>query len=473
VVQHGQHLQELHRQFDLNTNNRNLDQSFRDAQRKYPDAAQFVYDVPGPQISKSFYSSGPFREPVVVIRTADGPRYSRIDNADVHNAMSGDSLKRSHILAEALTIPRRVYQKGTTGTLSLLSGRVSSLINPLYTSVLMAQNAPKGRYGGMVSKLTQQATGYDSGLARGIDMVTNLPGVGYSYGRGVADRMVGRSAEWIGKNADNPINRWLRASVGDATVDGMQQSMERYFQNTVTNRMRGELGLGGQGIPVKSDLPALQIKAEQDARLLQQDSSFAVLCREVEDTGTNFATKPYFVKLDKVIEGAMANLSDAGHDYYARLNWNNPRVSKEALAAETRGLTGDPGVRGSSTLMRGATSMIPYLNIAMQGTARLGKSIGDRPLGSAMTMATGLGTMALAEILTHMQSPEHLDYLQNNVGLQQREANVILATSSDPTKGTMVALPQEFRAPYALVLDLMSKAVNLVAMKHDGDGIRV
>jgi hypothetical protein len=68
-----------------------------------------------------------------------------------------------------------------------------------------------------------------------------------------------------------------------------------------------------------------------------------------------------------------------------------------------------------------------------------------------------------------MRRQEHLDYLQNQVSLQQRESGVILATSSDPTRGTVIRLPQEMRAQYALMLNLVANAVNVTAMQHDPD----
>ena len=84
-----------------------------------------------------------------------------------------------------------------------------------------------------------------------------------------------------------------------------------------------------------------------------------------------------------------------------------------------------------------------------------------------MTVAVGLGTLAFAEILTHMRSPEHIDYLQEGLSTQQRAGNLVLATNDDPHKPTIIPLPQEFRAAYAFALDVASKVVNLVGTKYD------
>ena len=105
--------------------------------------------------------------------------------------------------------------------------------------------------------------------------------------------------------------------------------------------------------------------------------------------------------------------------------------------------------------------------MSTQGVARAVRAVGERPAGAPVTMAVGLGTMALLSIMSHMRSGAHMDTLQNNLSLQQREANVALALNDDPNKPTMIPLPQELRAGYAFALDVVSKAVNMVAARHD------
>jgi hypothetical protein len=451
--------------------NRALRQSQMDTQRQFPGSAQFMYDVPAPtQGSPTFYSGGSFREPVVTIRHPTGPTFTRIDHPDWYNAMTGDSLRRREIGTGLLSIPRRVLQYMTTGVGSLVTGRIAPLVNVGYTGLSMGTNAPKGYYGGQVDRLVQRnlpgpVANVLSPLARGFDTVTSTPlGIGYSYLRGAGDRWVGRAANMIEQGAKNPINDTLRAYYGDQYINSWQNTIRRAYENSITNQMQ-QRGMGGMGIPVKTDLPTMQIAADKQARLVS-----AHLVPELFQSNGMFGNvKPVILKLNKVVQEAMGHISDAGHDYFARMNWDNPNTNPESLAYETRQLVGNPSTRGSSTALQKAMSIIPYGNIGIQGAARLGRSIGERPIGAPMALASAFGTLAMAEILTHMRSQQHLDYYQNELSAQQRAANVVLALSDDPHKPTLIPVAQEFRAPKAFMSEIMAKAVNVIAMQHDPD----
>ena len=356
----AQHIEELHRQFELNGMNRTLWETQKQAQQQFPGSAQFMTEVRPNNTTATFYGNerGQFRDPIVAIRTPTGPKYVRVEHPDFYNAMTGDSIRKRNIARDLLTIPRRLYQQGTTGAVSALTGRLYPPVNAAYTSGLMATNAPRNMYGGLLDKATQRLTGQTSGIVRGVDMVSNLPYVAYSYGRGVVDRHLQQLA------------MGLKPFVSDATYKSIQQSIENYFLNSTTNRIRA-MGIGGMGSPIKSDLPSLNIQSGKQARL-----TAARLVPELFFSGKwMLGSKPFFMRLNRVVQEAMTNMSDAGHDAFARLNMNNPNISKETLAYETRQLTGDPGTHGASSIVRGISGVLPYANVSAQGISRFGRAL--------------------------------------------------------------------------------------------------
>jgi hypothetical protein len=472
----AQHIDELYQQIHLNDLNRRLRSSYMKTQRDFPGAAQFMYDVPSPaQGTPSFYSGGQFREPVVTIRNATGPTFTRIDHPDWFNAMSGNSLRKREVGTGLLTLPRRMYTYMTTGVGSLVSGRIAPLANVGYTTATMGINAPKGSYGGLLDRIAQRnlpanVANVVSPIARGIDTVTTTPiGVGYSYFRGVGDRWIGRAARIIEQGQDNWINNYMRAHHGDAYVNTWQDTLQRVYEATKTAQKPG-MGIGGMGIPVATDLPSLQIPGNKQASLLAAHLVPKLFFSEGA-YGKGHVV-PIAMNLNRAVSEAMGHLSDAGHDYFANLNWDNPNLTRDQLTYETRNLTGNPGQHGSNELLRKVTSVLPYANIGLQGTARLGRSIGERPVGAPMTMATALGSLALIELLTHMRSHEHMDYYENELSTQQRAANFIFATGSDPRQPTMIPVAQELRAPKAFMTELVAKVMNIAALQHDPDAYK-
>jgi len=461
----AQHIEQLYRQFDLNDFNQQLWQSQKDTQRLFPNSAQFMSEVPSPVDVKQTYFAGVHgaaRDPIVRIRTAAGPKYVRVDHPDFFNAMTSDSLMKRRIISEMISVPRRWYQRTVTGPLAMVGGKVYATVNPVYTGLTMGVNAPSNRAGGLLDKGLRAVTGRSSSITRGIDMATtNLPGVAYSYGRGVTDRWIQRFGDWIHPAARNPINDLLRSTLTDAQVDTIHEAARDFYKRTRTAQM-AEMGIGGLGQGYPTDLPRVQAGSDKTARLVS-----AHLVPDAFLENKWLGIKPVIIKLNKAINEAFTHLGDAGNEYYARLNWNEGIKDRGTFGREVRGLTGDPAVHGKGPTAQTIAAVIPFSNIAAQGTARLFKSIGQRPFQAPMTAAIGLGSIALLSIMSHMRSPEHLAFLQNEVSLQQREANAIFAASDDPHKPVMVPLPQEFRAAYAFMLDVVSKLVNITAMQHD------
>jgi hypothetical protein len=103
----------------------------------------------------------------------------------------------------------------------------------------------------------------------------------------------------------------------------------------------------------------------------------------------------------------------------------------------------------------------------VQGTTRLARSFGERPLNASVAAATALGTLALIQQLTAMRSPAHMAHYQNALSTQQHEANFQFYTDPDPNKYTAVEVAQELRPFKALMDQLVAHTTNIVAQQHD------
>jgi hypothetical protein len=267
----------------------------------------------------------------------------------------------------------------------------------------------------------------------------------------------------------NPINRFLRTTLSDAQVDGMSLAAKRYYEATATAKLE-RMGIGGAGSPMHLAAPGVVTGSKAGPfgdRATGIRLETARLSPKAFFKGDWMGAKPFAMNLQHAAAEAASHISDAGHDYIGRINLDNPNMHPDVLTYELRNLVGNAARRGGSATANVGRLALPYANVSAQGIGRVARAIGERPGASAMTAAMGLGSFALLSILTHMKSAAHLDFLQNQISLQQREANVALATSDDPQKPTMIPLPQEMRAAYAFALDVMSKAVNIIAARHD------
>jgi hypothetical protein len=249
----------------------------------------------------------------------------------------------------------------------------------------------------------------------------------------------------------------------------MSLAAKRYYEATATAKLE-RMGIGGAGSPMSLAAPGVVTGSKAGPfgdRATGIRLEGARLSPKAFFSGQWMGAKPILMNLQHAAAEAASHISDAGHDFIGRINLDNPNMNHEQLTYELRNLVGNAARTGASTTANVGRLALPYANVSMQGIGRVARAVGERPVATAMTAAMGLGSFALLSILTHMKSAAHLDFLQNLLSLQQREANVALATSDDPLKPTMIPLPQEMRAPYAFALDVVSKAVNIIAARHD------
>lgn len=483
----AQHVEQLYPLFERNKTNQELYSHQMDVQNLYPQSAQFMTDVQAPTGAHASYYpqsglsdvGGQARDPITTVRTASGVKYLRVDSPEMFNVMTarGNAAARVHL--GGWDTMRRLYQQGTTGIASLATGRASPLRTAASLASIAPVNAPPHMRAGLLDYGLQRMApkGVASTLqpfARGLDMLTNLPGAAASEALGAGDRFIKRFADLVHPQANNLVNQWLRATAGDAVVDSMHQMAQNRWDASGTKWLEGS-NIQGAGSAVHLDAPGIATnKASPFGQPSTIRSISAGLAPKAYFGGDWMGAKPFIINLRNAVGDFMGSINDAELNYVARLNRDNPGISPEALTYNVRNLYGNPARKGSGTGVLGKpvswlSSVNPYTNVALQELSSTLGAIGRNPIRTSLTMATGLGSLALLSILTHMRSAAHMDFLQNGLSLQQREANVTLALSDDPNSPTEIPLPRSLRAPYAFMLDVMSKAVNTIAARHDPD----
>ena len=466
----AQHVETLYRQFELNEFRTGAIDHQLNVQQQFPNSAQFVTRQQAtPPTAPSLYptmggqGTGP-RENVLAVRRQSGVEYYKIDHPHFYDIVSGNNLNKAKTMFDTASIPRRWLQTGTTGIGSLAQGRIFPLVNAMRTMFQAPINRPQGMVGGLMDLGMQKVTGGRLSY-RWLDP-TNLVGASYSQARTAFDDLfMLQLSHAFDKSNANPVTQLLKTIITPANMDIIRDGlMDKYTKTTTFEQRSG--GVGGQGVPFRTRLPAFSRtggESPQTIRLMAGE-----IAPKLFLSGGKLGTiKPHVINLKNAVEETFSGISDAGHDYFYRLNKFKGGMGKESLAYETRALTGDPGVSGAGKAVNAVTSAIPYANVSAQGLARRGRAFNETPFGTGAALMGSLGSAALLSIYTAMQNKDTLDYLQNVISTQGRAANVLIFGNANPALHTAFSLPQEERAPYAIMLDVVAKALNLLAVPHD------
>jgi hypothetical protein len=468
----AQHLEVLYRQFELNEMRGGFVDHMMNVQAGAPYSAQMIEKIANPYAranspTHTLYptvqpmSTG-VREPVLAVRRGTGIDYYKIYHPAFYDMLSGNNATKLRAYMDGLSVPRRLLSSGTTGVGSVLSGRVFPLTNAFRTAVQLGINRAPGRSGGLIDKGVQRLSGGRFGY-RGPDPTTPL-GMAYSGARSGFDDLALHVAPWFDKDNQNPVTQLLKSILTSHVMDNINQGLMDYYGRTATFRMRAR-GVGGQGSPYQTQLPALYRKGgqrEAPIRLLSGQLTPSLFM----NGGKLGTIKPFLIHLQNAVNEVFSSISDVGHEYHYRLNEGGGR-DPHTVAYETRALTGDPGVAGAGTAANVVRSAVPYANVSTQGLARMGRALKETPVGTGVALATTLGSAAMLSLLTSMRNDQTRDHLQNTISTQSRAANWILYGHDNPSLSTMFSFPQELRPVYGMMLDIISKALNVGALHHD------
>ena len=484
VLDIAQHVQDMYPLFERNRMNQEMMNTKLQMQRANPNAPQSMTLVDTPtDAHASYYPSGglgkqtgEFRDPIVGVRTKQGIKYIREDDPDYFATMSGRGLVPAQVNMNAMNTMRRMFVKGTTGVMSSITGRSIPLHNAQAVGFIAPINAPRNVRAGLLDRALQEHYGTNlppRGLqiaARTADVFGNQLGVPASYLAGFTDRWARRLSDVLHPQSTSSANTWLRAIANDDPIDRLQQSMANRWLKSSTKRVE-ETHIAGAGSPITMEPPGVVTGSRVSDRGVSNAvgvrSIGAQLSPKAYFSADWAGAKPYVMNAQRAIGEAFSNVSDAGIDYLMRLNLNNPNIGKDALTNEIRNIYGNPSRIGASKAAQMAAENIPWINIGAQEASSTLGALAGRPGQTALTMTSAMGALAMYEIMKSMRSPAHMDYLQNQVTLQQREANVILSDNDDPAKTGMLFLPRSLRLMHAFMQDVMSKALNVAGAMHD------
>jgi hypothetical protein len=460
----SQYLEKMQHQIEVNTMRSKILDHIETFQANNPQAAKIVERVrPGassPTQGVNTAASTPGTERTITVRRPTGVDYYKINNHDVYDMLTNANANKMKTMFDAATITRRTVSAGTTGALALLRGRMFPLVNAARTAFQLPINREAGRVGGLLDYGMQKATGGRLGY-RGIDP-TNLPGAAYSAARTGFDDTMLKLSNLFDKTNTGVATQTVKSIVTPQVMDSISAALKKYYLGTTTYQKAAE-GVGGSSVPYRLRLPAYVGGEGQRIRSMSSQLSPRLFL-----SGGKLGTiKPGYIRLQDAVDQIFTKMSDASHDYYYRLNNFANTGDAATRAYETRAITGDPGIHGGGSAVAQVRGYVPYANVSAQGLARRGQALKDTPVGTSAAWAGSVGSLALLSIYTAMQHPETLNYLQNMISTQGREGNAYIFNGPDPSLATMFSMSQEDRLPYAPMLDIISKAINLAAAPHD------
>lgn len=146
------------------------------------------------------------------------------------------------------------------------------------------------------------------------------------------------------------------------------------------------------------------------------------------DFGFSLAGRAYTSMLEGIHNGAKMAMFSRGMSHLRRkYNGNVPKHDIRKLAQEVRALSGDMSKQGSSRILSGVASGLPYANVTIQSMSRMGAAFRYNPTRAITGAFMGVGAPALAGLSALATAgPEALDWYYNKLAGWQRAGHIVL-----------------------------------------------
>jgi hypothetical protein len=240
--------------------------------------------------------------------------------------------------------------------------------------------------------------------------------------------------------------------------------MDIYGNSSVATA--GQLGIGGQSLQQRMRLPVFNRDAGSDRTIRLMSAQIEP--RMLLNRDGSASMRPFIYNAQRAISDAFVNASEATHQFLYKLNKDNPNFSKEQLAFETRSIVGDPSRSGAGAIPQILRTHIPYSNVAVQGTGRLGRAFLEAPINTSLAMVTSLASLSALSLLTAFRSNNNLHHLMNETSDEQRASNVIVYNGENGGQDAlMFALPQEMRPFHPIVHNIVLHGLNMAGAAVD------
>lgn len=386
------------------------------------------------------------------------------DHITKHNDFLGLGL-------QAAAHATQVLQSGTTGALSLLSGRLFGLTTNLPRNILAGSTQrPAGMAGGLTDKALQTISGGKLGL-RVADPLS-VAGSAYELAAGSAAMLTKGIANHI-ERAQSPAAKFIRAFLGEQGTRNMIDGMNNAYARSNLSQARSESAAGaGQGsrsrVEALSNAPpksfsSLKLAAEGLKR--PYNPAFTNVPELYHGNGMSFA-----VRTKAMLNDFNNLMNDAYHLHVRRIN---PQMSLVERAYEVNQLTGAPGRTGESTGFRGYSTLVPYLNPSIQGVARAAQSYAQAPLGTFFGKVLTYSMFGYATRWLAMQGGQaHIDVLDNVITPREQVGTFNFMTNpNDPMDYAKIPTPQEDWGLIAIINEGAKHMIGFGDAVHDGHAL--
>jgi len=414
----------------------------------------------------------------LTIYTSAGPRYVDVNNPWLYRTLKGGPTQIGNVAAWTAGF-RRLLTSGVVGPLSAIGGNIFALKHMARYMIAGGSQLGPQLYKGYLDRALKQAIGHgvpwDPTVLYGVPR-TAIGDMGSAFAKNFGDTLASSShpitaslRPFIGQSGIDAWRDWLyhrynTSNLGQRTAAGVSGGGS-YGIREVTPRVFGEAGATAAN-PLHNVAPIL----DKNHLLASTSNPLGTLGQSV---GRGLVTSS--INLRSLIRDLHGAVLDAVNGFAYDLNRQNPAIMQQGrpntrmLGHMAQSMIGDPATMGASTWARGIARSVPLANIGMQAMAATLRSFRDHPVNWSLGATIPMFLLSLGSQLSAITSgQDHVDYLQNHMSDQQKEANAIFfhGKGTTPDQHTELSLPQPFRWLYPYVNALTASALGV--FRSDG-----
>lgn len=299
--------------------------------------------------------------------------------------------------------------------------------------------------------------------------LARTPGTAFGYG----DKLM-NMAGWKGGNLD-PTAAFTGA------VDGVVRNMYGHAMNGISEGLRQSIQNDGVLSKVFGNNAQAVADSMSDAYL--RTTLHGMQSGGVGHTGamgsigegdflSSLATQapaysgnPLGLKsLYNVYDAVISSVRNGAEAHYYAMNTRSTATDAEKVisAGMTRDLGGDPARHGSATLTNAVTSAMPYLNVTMQGTAKLARAFKDNPLSftTGVISTVGVPAVVVSSMISNLTPEERDAYYK--LSPETRTSYIVIPLHNvAPENWPRVPMAPELRGMWALGMTMLDKMYGL------------
>ncbi len=324
--------------------------------------------------------------------------------------------KKLEVSAEALqlmgSVPRatagilsgasNAFRSFTTGAWGALLGSFMAQVSAGMAGMAITINKPRVGRAGIFDGAIRKVTGDRLGLPGDQTFLLQVAG------QAVAD-LLAQNSQWIYNAVQRshmnggPLAKFLGPQ---GTIDLMRR-MDQYYRNSNLAALRKAGGTGtglGYDPTVRYTLqPGQQLRTPEarQAALMpkwEQIRSYEDFVNAAKQFAAKYVTPVQLQHAWGMWTQALDIISSSATSAYFKLNRGRGGATDSVIAAEARGLAGDPSAMGASRMWQGTLSALPYSNITLQSIAAAGRAAKSDPAAFIPGLIIAITTIPLLQV---------------------------------------------------------------------------